>query len=544
MSRGFRKITDMSAISRRQFTAQLLQSSGAILTASPLVGRALAAPAILENRPRITHGVASGDVGFESAVIWSRVNRRGRMIVEWSTSDSFSSARRVRGPWTGEDKDFTAKLLLEDLPAGQRIFYRAQFENDRGTAGEPAVGQFVTAARDARDVFFAFSGDTCGQGYGINEEFAGLKTYESMRLARPDFFVHSGDTIYADGIIEPELKSEGKVFKLPDGRTWRNVTTPEKSKVAETLAEFRGNHRYNLLDANVRRFNAEVPILAQWDDHEVLNNWYPGKMLFDDPRYTVKDVNTLAARARQAFFEYLPLRGRASAEVYRNIPRGPLCELFLLDERTYRGPNTENRQTTRGPATDFLGRRQLGWLKNALLTSRAVWKVICSDMPLGIVVADAKNAEGRNTYENCANGPGAPLGRELEIAELLSFMKHERIRNVFWLTADVHYAASLFYDPHRAQFTDFDGFWEFVSGSLHAASLAPGSLDNTFGPEFRWTARKKGSKASGPYTNEQYFSTVRIHGQSKVATITHCNRDGEKLWTIDLEPDFTPASRK
>jgi alkaline phosphatase D len=213
-----------------------------------------------------------------------------------------------------------------------------------------------------------------------------------------------------------------------------------------------------------------------------------------------------------------------------------LCELFFLDQRTYRSANSGNRQPVRSPATDFMAGPQLGWLKDALLRSRAVWKVICSDMPIGIIVGDAKTAEGGSTYENCANGNGPVAGRELEIAELLSFMKHYQIRNVFWLTADVHYAASLFYNPAKAQFTEFDGFWEFVSGPLHAASLAPGGLDNTFGPEFRWTSRKKGSKASGPYTNEQYFSTVRIDGQTKIATVTHCNRDGEKLWSIDLEP--------
>ena len=152
-------------------------------------------------------------------------------------------------------------------------------------------------------------------------------------------------------------------------------------------------------------------------------------------------------------------------------------------------------------------------------------------MPVGIIVGDEKN-----TFENCANGNGPALGRELEVAELLRFIKEHHIRNVIWLTADVHYAASLFYDPARAQFPDFEGFWEFISGPLHAASLAPGGLDNTFGPELRWASRKKGSKASGPYTNEQYFSTVRIDGKTKTATVTHCNRDGKQLSQIELGP--------
>ena len=58
----------------------------------------------------------------------------------------------------------------------------------------------------------------------------------------------------------------------------------------------------------------------------------------------------LAARARQAFFEYnpLPIFGDDPERIYRSIPMGPLVEVFALDMRTYKGANTENRQ----PALD------------------------------------------------------------------------------------------------------------------------------------------------------------------------------------------------
>ncbi len=489
-------------------------------------------PGIVRLRPAITHGVMSGEVDFDSAVIWSRADCRSQMTVEWSTTESFKNVRRVEGPWTGRDKDYTAKVVLGDLPAGERIFYRVKFEDDRFTSSPAEVGQFVTAARDERDVFFAWSGDTCGQGYGINAQFGGLKSYDSMRRARPDFFIHSGDNIYADVPIEPEMRINNDLI-------WRNLTTPEKSKAAETLAEFRGNYRYNLLDANVRHFNSEVPIFSQWDDHEVLNNWYPGRDLTDDKKFAVKDIGVIAANATRAFWDYMPLRPGWNHKIYRTIPRGPLCEVFMLDERSFRGVNTPNRQTKRSHDTDFLGGRQLDWLKQALLRSKAVWKVIASDMPIGIPVGDGKDKQGRNLYEAIANGEnGAASGRELEISDLLRFMQQNQIRNTFWLTADVHFAASLHYSPARAKFTEFDPFWEFISGPLHAASLAPGGLDATFGPEFKWTSRPKGAKASGPYTKEQFFSTIRIEGKSKVATITHLNRDGEKLASVELEPVF------
>src|SRR6185369_15285407 len=111
------------------------------------------------------------------------------------------------------------------------------------------------------------------------------------------------------------------------------------------------------------------------------------------------------------------------------IERGPLCDVFMLDERSYRGANGPNRQPKPGRDTAFMGNDQMAWLKAALLKSRAVWKVIASDMPIGIAVADGKDAEGRNLYEAFANGDnGAPLGRELEVAELLRFIKQNNIQ--------------------------------------------------------------------------------------------------------------------
>jgi alkaline phosphatase D len=448
------------------------------------------------------------------------------MRVEWATDPSFKERRSVQGPVAGPETDWTAKTILTGLPAGRRIFYRVRFEGRGGReeAGDFVEGQLSTASRDPADVFFAWSADTCGQGYGIDESRGGLLTYVSIRRVEPQFLVHSGDTIYADNPIVPELK-------LPDGTMWRNRVTEEKSKVAETLAEFRGNHRYNLLDAHVRALNASVPVFAQWDDHEVRNNWYPGQKLLEDPRYTEKDVTTLAARARQAFFEYMPVRPSKERRVYRQIARGPLCDLFFLDLRSYRNPNDLNRQPQPGPGMGLMGESHLAWLERALRRSRARWKVICCDMPLGLLVGDSGNR-----WEGYSNGDsGRPLGREHEVARLLRVLKQEKIRNVFWLTADVHYAAAHYYDPAHAAFTEFDPFWEFVSGPLHAGTFGPGTFDSTFGPVARWNSRPAGATPNAPPSaNEQFFGTVRINARTAVATITQYNRVGQRLWSIDL----------
>src|SRR5262249_46500241 len=130
-------------------------------------------------------------------------------------------------------------------------------------------------------------------------------------------------------------------------------------------------------------------------------------------------------------------------------------------------------ERTRSEQTAFLGREQLDWLKASLDGSRAVWKVIAADMPLGLNVGDGRTPEGLARWEAVANGEsGAPKGRELEFVELLSFLKRQRVRNVIWLTADVHYCAAHLYDPTKAAFHDFDPFWEFVAGPSNAARSA------------------------------------------------------------------------
>lgn len=518
-------------LSRRRFTRQLLAASAAAL-AAPATSRTHAVsppPAILPgDRPTLPDGVASGDVTTDSAIVWSRTDRPARMVVEWSTSDRFTDIQRVVGPVTDAKSDFTSKIRLSRLPPGQRIFYRVAYEGPGGPADASPFtpGELVTAARDPRDVFFAWSGDTCGQGYGIDDNHGGLLTYDSIRRLRPDFFVHSGDLIYADNPILPELK-------LPDGSVWRNRVTEGKSKVAETLDEFRANYRYNFLDRHVRAFQAAVPVFAQWDDHEVRNNWYPGQKLAEDDRYTVKDVDVLATRARQAFFENNPVTPSRDSQIYRQVSRGPMCDLFFLDLRSYRAANSSNRQPQSGPETAFLGARQLDWFESALRRSKARWKVVCSDMPLGLAIGDAGDR-----WEASSNGDdGPPLGRELEIAHLLRSLRDHQVQNVIWLTADVHYAAAHYYDPTQAAFSEFNPFWEFVSGPLHAGTFGPARFDRTFGPGAFWRSRQPGAVQNAPPSaNEQFFGTVRINARTGVANVDQYNRIGQKLWGIELPP--------
>ena len=241
--------------------AAVVPSAPAARFAAPLAGR----------RPAVSHGVQSGEVTPRSAVLWARCDRPAVMRAAWragGTGGPVSAAPVSVGPRTG----LCGKVYVTGLPPGRTVRFSVRFESPDGKRlGEPAAGSFRTPAvadGPPASVRFAWSGDTAGQGFGIDRArgaAGGMLTYRRVSEADPDFLVHCGDTIYADDPFPAEIP-------LDDGTVWRNETAPGTGKVAEILAEFRANFRYNLRDDHVRACNARVPLLAAWDDHETVNN--------------------------------------------------------------------------------------------------------------------------------------------------------------------------------------------------------------------------------------------------------------------------------
>ena len=249
----------MTELSRRTIVKGSVLA--AALTAAPAAAHAAApspAPSgipLVRNRLTLPSGIATGDVTADSAVLWSRASGPGRMLATLRAVDECGAAlsgrgafeRTLRGPRATQASDFTAKIHAGHLPANTRFALEISFEDGDGAAGETINGTFRTApdtgtftsgtqgkggseagGSPSSAQTFVWTGDTAGQGWGINEELGGMRGYRAMHNTRPDFFIHSGDTIYADGPI-----AETVVEK--DGQVWRNLVTEEVSKVAETL---------------------------------------------------------------------------------------------------------------------------------------------------------------------------------------------------------------------------------------------------------------------------------------------------------------------
>ena len=236
----------------------------------------------------------------------------------------------------------------------------------------------------------------------------------------------------------------------------------------------------------------------------------------------------------------MPLRPTPAeaGRVYRKIAYGPLLDVFMLDMRSYRGPNGEGKE-------DELWAGRLFPRAAAVGLAQARTDGVTRDLE-GDRGRHAARARGLSTTRR-KSGASRPsrrawTGRRAAASSRLpicsSFIKHAGVRNTVWLTADVHYTAAHYYDPNKAAFQDFEPFWEFVSGPIHAGSFGPNDLDNTFGPQLMYVkapTKEQGQNLS-PASGLQFFGHVAIDGATGVMTVTLKDIDDRALWSTNLEP--------
>ena len=274
--------------------------------------------------------------------------------------------------------------------------------------------------------------------------------------------------------------------------------------------------------------------LFLWDDHEVKNDWWPGRIL-KDRRYKERSCDLLANRSRRAFFEYTPLppSWMNHQRIYRKVSYGPNVEIFALDSRSARGPNDREAHFLEAyeRRAQFFGPEQLAWLKSGLLRSKSRWKVIACPQPLGVVIG----SRGLD-FDGIASSERAPKGRELEVKNLLEFIQKEQITDVVWITADVHYAAAHHFHPSRAVMQNFIPFWEFIAGPLNAATLRAHRLDKTFGAERVFLSVPENRKGGGksPLEGEQYYGIIEVEPEGRALEVSLFDLAGRKLFSKKL----------
>ena len=306
---------------RREFLKVL---GGAGLALPGLLSASSCAPAIIKSGPSagLSLGYVSGDVRSDSALVWLRADKASKVVIHYGDEPELAHFHSTDVRIVDAGADHSAIFSLDDLMPSTRYYYRAMVE---GRIPGP-IASFVTAPRadDNDKVTFCFSGDT-RQGYKPFTVMA------AIRDQHPDFFLHLGDTIYAD-----------------------------RNGAARTLEEFWGKYRNNREDAAAQSCFSETSVYVMWDDHEVEDDYLPG--------------HPLAPIGRKAFLDYWPVRRSASEseQIYRAARWGRAVDLMILDTRQYRSPDRSS----------MLGQRQKEWLFDRLTRSTATFKFVATAVPM------------------------------------------------------------------------------------------------------------------------------------------------------------------
>jgi alkaline phosphatase D len=308
-------------VKRREFLRVI---GGAGFAACGLLTQSGCAPSVVEPDPStgLSLGYVAGEVTPDSALIWLRAEPQSKVAIQYTTHAGFGEFLSTAAHPVDAAADSTVNILLAGLRPSTRYYYRAR------VAGRApgAIASFVTAPRpnDSAKVVFCFSGDT-------RESYRPFSVMEAVRRQRPDFFLHLGDTIYADR----------------NGRARR----PE---------EFWAKYRSNRSDAATQQCFGETCVYATWDDHEVANDYLP--------------AHPLAPIGQKAFLDYWPVL-RVSSErgrIYRSFRWGKAAELFILDTRQYRDLRIGS----------MLGENQKKWLFDGLARSSALFKFVATPVPM------------------------------------------------------------------------------------------------------------------------------------------------------------------
>jgi alkaline phosphatase D len=422
------RISRRSAVTAAAATAALL----------PLAAQTAAAHA--DTGPAFLHGVASGDPLPDGVLLWTRVTPAPDAVPgsglgpavgtgwEVAADREFRTVVAHGTVTTTASADHTVKADVRGLRPATDYFYR--FRADGGTYSP--VGRTRTApALGAAPGGIRFGVVSCA-----NWEAGYFSPYRHLATRTDlDAVLHLGDYIY-----------EYQSGEYPS----RAYTVRQHAPTHEiiTLADYRTRHGAYKTDADLQALHAAMPVIAIWDDHEFANDAWSGGAENHTPGTEGAWASRMAA-AKQAYFEWMPVRPSTAGTTYRRLRYGTLADLHLLDLRSFRSQQAATGSgAVDDPERTVTGRAQLDWLKSGLSGSDTTWRLVGNSVMISPVAFGALPAEVLAPLAELLGLPKEGLaintdqwdGYTDDRRELLSHLTGHAIGNTVFLTGDIHMA--------------------------------------------------------------------------------------------------------
>ncbi len=381
------------------------------------------------------HGVASGDPLADQVIIWTRVTPENakstsvEVIWKMATDKELTNIVQTGKYTTNATQDYTIKIDVKNLTPNTYYYY--QFE---ALGQQSIVGRTKTAPTGmVNDLSFGVvSCNNYGGGYfSAFRHVANIENLQAV-LHLGDYIYEYGDGGYGNDKLNRKLSPNHEVVTLDDYRM-----------------------RYSLyrMDKDFIKAHQQHPFICIWDDHEVANDSHKDGAQNHQPNQE-GDWETRKSVAKQAYFEWLPIRNNPAKTINRVFSYGEVMDLIMLDTRLEgRDPqirSAQNPEIQKAERT-MLGKQQRKWLFDALKNSKAKWKIIGQQVMFSQFNVEFANPLNRkksaNLFLDIWNGYPA------ERLKVMNFIKENQIDNVVLLTGDFHssFAYNVTTDPMNSE---------------------------------------------------------------------------------------------
>lgn len=409
------------------------------------------------------------------------------LVAGWSSNAQVNKSL-VSGPWAGNVELRTATIWAEVAPNVKSVavkFKAAGSTNEKTVPFKGNLGNdFNPVKIDLNGLEFntRYAYTLLIDGKPVTVPFATQFTTKDLwqyRKPAPDFTFLTGSCAYFN---EPKFDRPGKGYGGDSTIFETMANTPAAfhiwlgdnwyAREVDYSSAWGLNYRASR-DRSLpilQKFMASMPHYAIWDDHDFGPN-DAGKSFL------------LKEESRTIFNNYWlnPTSGENGQGIYSQFSYGD-ADFFLTDDRFFRSeeamPDSVNGQPD--ATKTYFGRQQMEWLKNALMYSKATFKIIATGSQV---------LNPLNDYE-CMKKYSA------EYHELISFLAENKIKGVLFFTGDRHHS-------------------EVVK--MERTGLYP-LYDITTSPYTSGVAKPRGAEANNPFrvagtlVEEQNFAQVSING--------------------------------
>ena len=437
---------------------------------------------VAQQKNPLISGPWAGNVELRNAMIWFEVNPSVKKAsVKYFPVSNTADTKTIT--FKGDlQKDFNpVKMELNNLEFGTTYFYEIWLDGKK--IALPFETKFTT-----KDLWqyrkpvpdFSFLTGSCayfneskfdrpGKPYGGDSSI-----FETMAKTPADFHVWLGDNWYTREV------DYNSVWGL----------------------NYRASHDRS--QKVIQEFMAKMPQYAIWDDHDFGPNDAGRSYIFKD-------------ESRNIFKNYTlnPSYGEDGKGIYTKVSYADV-DLFLMDDRFFRS-ESELLDSINGqpnPEKTYWGPVQLTWLKNALLYSKATFKII---------VTGSQTLNPMNKYECMQHYP-------YEYNQLLQFLSNQKINGVLFLTGDRHHSEII---------------------KMPREKLYP-LYDITVSPYTSGVSKVSGEELNNPFrepntlVEAQNFAKISFAGAKKdrILKVEFIGIKGEKLgeWTVSENALKQPAA--